>query len=109
MLVRVVVAPLLAFAFAAVALAQGVERGGALPGPLPLFPPGNWWNADVSAAPVDPSSAARDVVIERLRGIPLGVGAPLGHGALNEAVPFGAKSTLDLDRGTFEISDAAVQ
>ena len=34
-------------------LAQGVERGGALPGPLPLFPSNNWWNVDVSAAPVD--------------------------------------------------------
>ena len=26
------------------------------PGPLPLFPPTNWWNTDVSAAPVDPGS-----------------------------------------------------
>jgi hypothetical protein len=32
-------------------------EGAALPGPLPLFPATNWWNADVSAAPVDPSSA----------------------------------------------------
>ena len=32
--------------------------GGALPPPLPLFPPTNWWNTDVSAAPVDPNSAA---------------------------------------------------
>ncbi len=32
--------------------------GGALPGPLPLFPPGNWWNTDISAAPLDPNSAA---------------------------------------------------
>jgi hypothetical protein len=32
--------------------------GGPLPGPLPLFPPTNWWNLDISAAPVDPSSAA---------------------------------------------------
>ena len=32
--------------------------GGPLPTPLPLFPPTNWWNADVSAAPVDPNSAA---------------------------------------------------
>src|SRR4051812_24156744 len=31
---------------------------GALPGPLPLFPSDNWWNADVSAAPVDANSAA---------------------------------------------------
>ncbi len=58
---------------------------------------------------VDADSAARGVVIERLRGIPLGVGAPIGHGALNEAVPFGARSILDLDRGTFEITEAAVQ
>jgi hypothetical protein len=29
--------------------------GGALP---PLFPPDNWWNLDISAAPVDPSSAS---------------------------------------------------
>jgi hypothetical protein len=31
---------------------------GALPGPLPLFPRDNWWNVDVSVAPVDPSSAS---------------------------------------------------
>jgi hypothetical protein len=36
---------------------QPVE-GGPLPGPLPLFPSDNWWNTDVSAAPVDPNSAA---------------------------------------------------
>ena len=27
------------------------QPGGMLPGPLPLFPADNWWNADVSAAP----------------------------------------------------------
>jgi hypothetical protein len=32
--------------------------GGALPGPLPLFPADNWWNLDITAAPVDPASAA---------------------------------------------------
>jgi hypothetical protein len=32
--------------------------GAPLPPPLPLFPLTNWWNADVSAAPVDPNSAA---------------------------------------------------
>jgi hypothetical protein len=31
--------------------------GGTLPGPLPLFPPDNWWNLDVSRAPVDPRSS----------------------------------------------------
>ena len=29
-----------------------------LPGPLPLFPPTNWWNTEISAAPVDPGSDA---------------------------------------------------
>src|SRR5689334_10517511 len=32
--------------------------GGTLPGPLPLFPPTNWWNVDVSGAPLDPGSGA---------------------------------------------------
>jgi hypothetical protein len=31
--------------------------GGAIPGPLPIFPRDNWWNVDVSTAPIDPSSA----------------------------------------------------
>jgi hypothetical protein len=29
-----------------------------LPGPFPLFPADNWWNLDVSTAPVDPRSPA---------------------------------------------------
>jgi len=33
------------------------QRNGALPGPLPLFPADNWWNQDISAAPVDSRSA----------------------------------------------------
>ena len=36
-------------------LAQAV-RNGPLPAPLPLFPPDNWWNVDISAAPLDPNS-----------------------------------------------------
>lgn len=48
----------------AVALAAGAmlmaqtlaERNGPLPGPLPLFPADNWWNEDISRAPVDPRS-----------------------------------------------------
>ncbi len=31
-------------------------QGGALPTPLPLFPADNWWNLDISSAPVDPGS-----------------------------------------------------
>jgi len=33
-------------------------QGQGLPTPLPLFPPDNWWNVDVSAAPLDANSAA---------------------------------------------------
>jgi hypothetical protein len=36
----------------------GPVQGGVLPGPLPLFPADNWWNVDVSGAPVDPGSAS---------------------------------------------------
>ena len=32
-------------------------EGQGLPTPLPLFPPDNWWNVDVSAAPLDANSA----------------------------------------------------
>jgi hypothetical protein len=35
----------------------GATLNGALPGPLPLFPRDNWWNVDISAAPVDTASA----------------------------------------------------
>jgi hypothetical protein len=33
-------------------------EGAPPPAPLPLFPPDNWWNTDISTAPVDPSSAS---------------------------------------------------
>src|SRR5688572_22187667 len=33
------------------------QRNGPLPGPFPLFPTDNWWNQDISAAPVDARSA----------------------------------------------------
>jgi hypothetical protein len=33
-------------------------EGAALTVPLPLFPADNWWNLDISAAPIDPGSAS---------------------------------------------------
>jgi len=33
-------------------------QGAPPPGPLPLFPANNWWNLDISSAPVDPNSAS---------------------------------------------------
>lgn len=56
----------------------------------------------------DPEDAALQTVLERLRGMPVAVGAPIGHGTRNEAVPFGADAILDLDAGTLEITEAAV-
>src|SRR5260221_3903807 len=31
-------------------------QGAPPPGPLPLFPPDNWWNLNISSAPVDTNS-----------------------------------------------------
>jgi len=38
-------------------LAAAVQ-GGAITVPLPLFPANNWWNTDVSSAPLDASSTS---------------------------------------------------
>lgn len=58
----------------------------------------------------DPPDAALATVLERLHaaGTAAAVGAPVGHGTRNEAVPFGGEAILDLDRGTIEIVDPAV-
>ena len=37
--------------------ARMATLGGPLPGPLPLFPADNWWNLDISTAPIDPDSS----------------------------------------------------
>jgi hypothetical protein len=39
------------------AWAMNSARGGPLPQPLPLFPPDNWWNLDISNWPVDTNSS----------------------------------------------------
>ena len=43
---------------AAIVVSAASTLGGALPGPLPLFPSDNWWNLDISSAPVDAGSAS---------------------------------------------------
>jgi hypothetical protein len=51
---------LLALSMAAVSpispIAAQVQRGDGLPQPAPLFSPDNWWNVDISTAPVDTNS-----------------------------------------------------
>jgi muramoyltetrapeptide carboxypeptidase len=62
------------------------------------------------AGGTDPADAAMRTMLDRLHaaGLPVAIGAPVGHGARNEAVPFGARCELDLDRNTFAILEAAV-
>ena len=55
---RIRVAAAAAICATAIVVRAASTLGGALPGPLPLFPPDNWWNTDISAAPVDPASAS---------------------------------------------------
>jgi muramoyltetrapeptide carboxypeptidase len=58
----------------------------------------------------DPDDAAQRAVLDRLRaaGTPAAIGAPIGHGDRNEAVPFGADTIVDLDARTVEILESAV-
>jgi hypothetical protein len=55
--VRLVPMLVLAGGLAALTVAGTSTQGGAIPGPLPLFPADNWWNTDVSNAPLDGGSA----------------------------------------------------
>jgi muramoyltetrapeptide carboxypeptidase len=58
----------------------------------------------------DPDDAALSAMLERFAaaGTPVAVGAPVGHGRRNEAVPFGAMCELDLDRNAIAITEPAV-
>jgi hypothetical protein len=55
-------------------------QGGAIPVPLPLFPPNNWWNVDVSNAPVDSNSASFISFIGTTRGLHPDFGGDAGGG-----------------------------
>jgi muramoyltetrapeptide carboxypeptidase len=57
-----------------------------------------------------PDTTAADVIEERLRAfeMPALVGAPVGHGTRNLALPWGARVALDLDAGVLELCEPAV-
>src|SRR5438874_13687175 len=48
---------IVALALLSAAQAFAAVEGGPIPVPLPLFPGNNWWNTDITAAPVDVNSA----------------------------------------------------
>lgn len=62
-------------------LALAATRGGPLPGPLPLFPSDNWWNADVSLAPVDANSASYMNFIGSTRSLHPDLGGEVSPGS----------------------------
>ena len=79
---------ILAVVFALAALPLGAaSRGGRLPVPLPLFPPNNWWNSDISQAPLDPNSAAFISFIGPTRGLHPDFGGDAGDGTIY-GIPF---------------------
>jgi hypothetical protein len=70
----------LVFVLFLTASTAGAQPNGPLPQPLPLFPADNWWNADVSAAPLDPGSAG---FLQHI-----GAGTPLHPDFGGDADPF---------------------
>ena len=59
------------------------QLGGSLPGPLPLFPRSNWWNLDVSSAPLDPGSASFITFIGATRRLHPDFGGDESPGSVN--------------------------
>jgi hypothetical protein len=67
---------LLLSSYSVFAARQGADLGV----PQPLFPPDNWWNTDISAAPVDPGSAAFIQFIGPTKGLHPDFGGDAGGG-----------------------------
>ena len=73
--------PIISLALVVIVVAEST-RGGPLPGPLPLFPRDNWWNLDVSAAPVDPASDSYISFIGRTRTMHPDFGGDVSSGSV---------------------------
>ena len=56
-------------------------QGGPLPAPLPLFPPDNWWNTDISAALVDTGSASYISFVGATKGLHPDFGGDVSTGS----------------------------
>jgi hypothetical protein len=81
--------------------------GGALPGPFPLFPSDNWWNVDISSAPVDPASAGYISFIGPTRGMHPDFGGNASPGSVEiYGYPYAVvDSAVSLKAVEFQYSD----
>ncbi|HEX6640790.1 MAG TPA: hypothetical protein VF215_06735, partial [Thermoanaerobaculia bacterium] len=71
---------LVVLVLASLAASAEAVQGGAMPLPLPLFPPNNWWNTDISAAPVDDDSVDYIQFIGPTKGLHPDFGGDAGDG-----------------------------
>jgi hypothetical protein len=81
--------------------------GGPLPGPLPIFPGDNWWNLDISTAPVDPASAAYVNFIGPTKGMHPDFGGDVSAGSAEVyGFPYAVvDSTVPLRTVQFQYAD----
>ncbi|HVR41539.1 MAG TPA: hypothetical protein VMU84_20760 [Thermoanaerobaculia bacterium] len=66
--------------FLSVSALFGAQQGVNLDVPQPLFPANNWWNTDISAAPLDTNSAAYITFIGPTKGLHPDFGGDAGGG-----------------------------
>jgi len=88
-------------------LSAASTLGGPLPGPLPLFPSSNWWNLDISSAPVDPASASYIAFIGASRGLHPDFGGDVSTGSVAiYGYPYAVvDSSVSLKTVQFQYSD----
>jgi hypothetical protein len=82
-------------------------QGEPLAPPLPIFPPDNWWNTDISSAPVDPASAAYISFVGATKGLHPDFGGDVSPGSVqNYGFPYAVvDGTLTKRTVQFQYSD----
>jgi hypothetical protein len=101
---QTLLAALFSIAFSGVVAAVNTIGG---PLPLPLFPPDNWWNLDISTAPVDPASASYITFIGPTRGMHPDFGGEVSAGSVEiYGFPYAVvDSTVTLRAVQFQYAD----